>query len=122
MTIKPCGEGDELAEYGADCNGCMTLDVYEKAISCRLDAPKKKNARTECACYLTGDIGQYDTCAHLCKYCYANNDLDNVRRNQRMHNPKSPLLVGEITEDDVIHDVAQKSWRNGQMTLFDFCI
>ncbi len=24
MTVCPCGEGDELAAYGADCTGCMT--------------------------------------------------------------------------------------------------
>ena len=25
MTIKPCGEGDELSSFGADCSGCMTV-------------------------------------------------------------------------------------------------
>jgi len=23
MTIRPCAEGNDLAEYGADCSGCM---------------------------------------------------------------------------------------------------
>ena len=97
----------------------MTIEAYEKAIGCKLDAPKKKNTRSECACYLTGDIGQYDTCAHFCKYCYANNDLENVRRNRKLHDPSSPLLVGNVREDDIIHEVEQKSWANRQLTLFD---
>ena len=24
MILRPCGEGTELAAFGADCNGCMT--------------------------------------------------------------------------------------------------
>ena len=31
MKVYPCGEGTELACYGADCNGCMTQETYEKA-------------------------------------------------------------------------------------------
>jgi len=47
MTVKPCAEGNELAIYGADCSGCMTLNTYETALHCRLDAPKKKGARKD---------------------------------------------------------------------------
>ena len=65
MTIKPCAEGDELAAYGADCSGCMRISDYEKAIGKRLNAPKRKGARAECACYLSCDIGAYNTCKHL---------------------------------------------------------
>ncbi len=31
MKVYPCGEGTELACYGADCNGCMTQETYEKS-------------------------------------------------------------------------------------------
>ena len=119
MVIRPCGEGDELAAYGADCSGCMTAAVYEKALHARLKLPKKKGARSECACFLSGDIGQYDTCGHLCRYCYANASVDNVRRNRRNHNPHSPLLVGDLRPEDIIHDVEQKSWMDPQISLFD---
>jgi hypothetical protein len=119
MTIKPCGEGNELAQYGADCSGCMTIATYEKAIGCKLNAPKKKGARTECACYLTGDIGQYDTCRHMCRYCYANNNYENVINNMKLHNPKSPLLVGELTASDEIHEVKAASWADRQLSIFD---
>ena len=72
MTVRPCAEGDELAAFGADCGGCMRISDYEKAIGRRLNAPKRKGARAECACYLACDIGAYNTCRHLCRYCYAN--------------------------------------------------
>ena len=51
MVVKPCAEGDELASYGADCGGCMRISDYEQAIQKRLNAPSRKGARAECACY-----------------------------------------------------------------------
>ncbi|OON85227.1 hypothetical protein BXO88_13235 [Oribacterium sp. C9] len=117
MTVKPCAEGDELSEYGADCGGCMRISDYEKAIGKRLDAPKKKGARAECSCYITCDIGAYNTCKHLCKYCYANAEPEIVLSQSRLHDPKSPFLIGNYSDGDKIHDVAQKSWVNGQMEL-----
>ena len=120
MVLRPCGEGEELAVYGADCRGCMTPEVYERALHVRLKIPKKKNARKECACFLSGDIGQYDTCGHLCRYCYANASAENVRKNRAQHDPHSPLLVGHIRPEDVVHEAVQKSWKDGQISLFDF--
>ena len=117
MTVKPCAEGDELAAYGADCSGCMQIRDYEKAIKCRLNAPKIKGARAECACYLSCDIGAYNTCKHLCRYCYANAEPPVVLTQSRLHDPKSPFLIGTYRDDDIIHDVPQKSWIDGQMSL-----
>ena len=117
MTVKPCAEGDELAAFGADCSGCMQIRDYEKAIQSRLQAPKIKGARAECACYLSCDIGAYNTCKHLCRYCYANAEPTVVLAQSRLHDPKSPFLIGTYRDDDIIHDVPQKSWIDGQMSL-----
>ena len=119
MTVRPCAEGDELAAFGADCSGCMQVRDYERAIGKRLIVPKKKTAREACACYLSCDIGAYDTCRHLCRYCYANNDPELVLENARRHDPASPFLTGGYREDDVIHDVPQQSWIDPQISLFD---
>ncbi len=117
MTVKPCAEGGELAAYGADCRGCMRISDYEKAIGKRLRAPKKKGARAECACYLSCDIGAYNTCRHLCRYCYANADPSAVMERSMQHDPDSPFLIGNYMKDDRIHDVPQESWVDGQ-TVF----
>lgn len=119
MTVKPCAEGDELAEYGADCGGCMRISDYEKAIGRRLIVPKRKGARAACACYLSCDIGAYDTCMHLCRYCYANADPERVRQHSRMHDPLSPFLIGNYREGDRIHDADQKSWIDPRMSLIE---
>ena len=117
MTLKPCAEGNDLAVFGADCSGCMKIGDYEKAIGKRLNAPKKKGARAECACYLACDIGAYNTCRHFCKYCYANAEPAKVLAHSRLHDPNSPFLIGSYQKDDVIHDVPQKSWVDGQIAL-----
>ena len=110
MTLKPCAEGDELAAFGADCGGCMRIEDYEKAIGKPLNAPKKKGARAACACYISCDIGAYNTCRHLCRYCYANAEPETVLAQSRLHDPRSPFLIGGYREDDEIHDVSQQSW------------
>lgn len=121
MTVRPCAEGGELAEYGADCSGCMTQKTFETALHTTLDVPKQKlNQRNgQCACLLGVDIGAYDTCGHLCRYCYANVHEDMVRENMKRHNPLSPFLIGESLPGDVIHDAKQKSWLDGQIR-FEF--
>lgn len=118
MVLKPCGEGDDLAPFGADCSGCMTLPVYERACGYGLKSPVKKSGRKECACLLVSDIGHYDTCSHFCRYCYANNDMDAVKRNRAHHDPRSSLLVGHIMADDNVVDAVQESWRDEQGRLF----
>lgn len=120
MTIRPCAEGDELAAYGADCSGCMTVNIFETALHAYLDVPKRKsNQRNgQCACLLGVDIGAYDTCGHLCKYCYANTNAAFVKENMRKHDPLSPFLLGKSMPEDVIHEAQQRSWIDRQLRLF----
>ena len=117
MTVKPCAEGRELEAYGADCSGCMKISDYEQAIGAKLLVPKRKTAREACACWLGGDIGAYNTCRHLCRYCYANAEPETVLANSALHDPASPFLIGNYLPDDEIHDVPQKSWIDRQIRL-----
>lgn len=117
ITVKACAEGMELAAYSVDCSGCMTLSVFEKAVGCSLKAPRMKSARSECACLLGSDIGAYNTCGHLCRYCYANYDKETVLHNQKLHDPQSPLLLGNLNPCDIIHEAEQVSWKDGQLRL-----
>lgn len=117
IAIKTCAEGNELAPFGVDCSGCMTTPVFEKAIGCSLNVPKVKGARSECGCLLNGDIGAYNTCGHLCRYCYANYDAKTVMDNMKSHNPNAPLLIGEVSPDDVVSDAKQESWKDMQLKL-----
>ena len=119
MTVRPCAEGNDLEPFGADCSGCMTVNTFESALHSHLDVPKRKNNQRngQCACLLGVDIGAYDTCGHLCKYCYANTNATLVKENMRKHDPASPFLVGGNMTGDVIHKAQQKSWIDRQMRL-----
>lgn len=119
MTVRPCAEGTELTTYGADCSGCMTIQTFETALHASLDVPKKyQNLKNRnCGCMLTADIGAYDTCAHLCRYCYANSNLALVRENRKKHDPNSPFLIGHAMPGDVIHEAEQRSWIDRQLKL-----
>ena len=117
MTLRPCAEGDELAPFGADCSGCMTVAMYEQALGQRLKVPRARPARKECACWLGGDIGAYNTCGHLCRYCYANYDAETVRRNMAAHDPESPLLTGRLMPGDRVREAKQESWIDPQIGM-----
>ena len=67
---------------------------------------KEWKARKGSNCHCVGmvDIGVYNSCNHLCKYCYANFDETKVAENIKKHNPNSSLLIGELQQDDIIKE------------------
>ena len=111
MKIRPCGMGDLLLPYGSFGSACMTRELYQTAAGCSLRFPHYKPSRSECSCYLSCDIGTYSSCAHFCRYCYANADPQKIRENMRRHDPDSPFLIGTSLPGDVIHQAEQKSWK-----------
>ncbi|MBS4899302.1 MAG: DUF1848 domain-containing protein [Clostridiales bacterium] len=119
MKVRTCAEDRVLEPYGALVNGCQTAEVFEKAIGSRLSFPAGKNARESCECYLSNDIGAYDTCMHLCKYCYANKNSKIVYNNKRLCDVRSPFLLGGYSAGDIINVVNGKSWKNPQISIFD---
>ncbi len=55
-----------------------------------------KGQRLYCGCMRSKDIGEYNTCMHFCKYCYANAGRERVLANASMHreNPYGETITG----------------------------
>ena len=49
---------------------------------------------------------------------YANSNMKLVKKNQKLHNPDSPLLIGEVKDDDVVKEVREPSYVDTQTRLF----
>lgn len=122
ITIHACCEKNFLLEYGLKCNGCMSQEIIEKSINCKLEPPKKKNLRQECNCLIESDIGAYNTCGHLCKYCYVNANANKnlVIENMKKHNEDSPFLIGNYESGDKITEAKQKTWITYQNEQISF--
>jgi Domain of unknown function (DUF1848). len=48
---------------------------------------KDKGQRAYCGCVASKDIGEYNTCPHLCEYCYANRSKQMALENWESRNP-----------------------------------
>ncbi len=56
---------------------------------------KDPGQRAFCGCMAAKDIGEYNTCTHLCEYCYANASKDLAISNWKKHKKNSETITGK---------------------------
>ena len=100
MKVQTCFEERNLSEYGFNIGECLSHQVAYQLTGKKYSDWKAR----KCHCVQMVDIGDYNSCMHMCKYCYANYDESKIFENIRKHNPESSLLIGEIQKEDIIKE------------------
>lgn len=101
MTVQTCFEDKNLVEYGFIKSDCLSHELAYKLTGKKYKTWKARKDK-KCNCVELVDIGCYNSCKHMCKYCYANYDEDKVNANFSKHDINSSLLIGQIEKDDTI--------------------
>ena len=120
-TLATCGEKIDIESFGIVHNKCVDDDLmikyfsHDKALMDFLGVEiiegdlfnsdriikhrnnKDKGQRQFCGCIVSKDIGEYNTCPHLCEYCYANASKETAVSNWKRHrnNPYAETITGE---------------------------
>ncbi len=120
LPLYTCAEKVDLKPYGIHEGVCIDKKKMERIVGYKLDLKKDPGQRKRCGCMESIDIGMYDTCIHGCGYCYATASLTSARRHQELHDPESPMLIGNLRGDEDVIERKMKLRRDDQMSIFDF--
>ena len=97
LKIESCAEQIDLERFGINHGKCIDNELIEKITGYKLSVGRD-NQRNACGCIKCIDIGEYNTCLHKCLYCYANINKEAAFKNYKLHDKKSPLLIGYVDE------------------------
>ena len=102
MRVESCAEAVDLSDVGIRHGSCIDPAMAEQILGVPIHVKKDKNQRPVCGCVESVETGAYDTCLCGCKYCYANDSEEAVKRRRAVYDADSPLLCGTVEEGDRI--------------------
>ena len=119
IQLDTCTVKVDLTHLGIPGGLCIDNQLVERIAGYPISVRKDKNQRDICRCAESIDIGTYESCLIGCIYCYAiKGNYNTVKYNLNKHDKNSPMLVGELQEDDIVKERLVKSLRNDQFSLF----
>ena len=120
IKIESCAEKLDLSDYGVQKGECVSKELIERITNVRLSKNENvhQNLRKHCSCLPTRDIGYYNSCPNLCKYCYANYDEKTVQKNFLQHDKNSSFLIGNSRPNDIIQQAKQETFKDSQLFMF----
>lgn len=119
ITLDTCTVKIDLAHLGIPGGMCVDKQLIERITGYPISAKKDKNQRDICNCIESIDIGTYESCLNGCIYCYAiKGNYNTAAYNSKKHDKDSPMLIGHVTEGDIIKDRQMRSLRDNQQSLF----
>ena len=78
----------ENSLFGTEPVPASAIRLSETQYAIKKKDNRDKGQRQFCGCIISKDIGEYNTCPHLCEYCYANASKEVARRNFNTHQEK----------------------------------
>lgn len=120
VRMATCAENIDLSGFGIEHNSCIDPDLIERLFGDDRELvyylhtgklpepdlfgsvpeipPERKNLkdpgqREACRCIISKDIGMYNTCRHLCVYCYANTSKKLVCDNRYRHTWEKESII-----------------------------
>ena len=120
LPLYTCAEKVNLEKYGIRHGACIDRERLQQITGYKLDLKKDAGQRKECRCVQSIDVGMYDTCVNGCRYCYAVGSAESAKKKNKLHDPDSPLLIGNLKGDETIIERRIQSSRDMQISLFDY--
>jgi hypothetical protein len=117
LQVSACGESRSYTAFGIPPAKCIDGALFAEICSPKnfrlqehlginkaqgsllsfapleLKVRKDKGQRDVCGCIESKDIGMYNTCGHMCVYCYANSSQKVVEKNMLLHRPGDEGIV-----------------------------